>query len=797
METDNDNSFKTGDAFGEGSTEKSRDGPKVIRKKPRKQKEDINVEEIKEEGRVHDAGIRGGSESVYEDGIREGDLPVTRHNDGRIQPAGSDQSEMLRDRFESPERSGQDERRTQGSAGESLFRRNVENSGEKEQDGNLTEREVSLRKQARKNKQRERAEELKGEKGIDDFPTSCREADPEVNKPESLSQEKPVTVDAPKQEPVNTEVIKKPARRRLFGNWEADEESSTKETASGIFPIRNDLKQKDEGLKAVHKENEIIKPDNPIPGKKPQGTDIITGSQVLDEDGTEVFTRRSRIRSAGNIVVGTAAAITQKAGSVISKATGEKDDNASSDALKAGEQAGTSVTRFGFNRVAGSSDTFGGTAKETSSYVAENSFGMGKKPLTKEQAKKEANRKRLRRKRLFLRRKAKRAAQAGKKAADSTKKTVSIGKFIGDTVFHGSKVMIGIIAFIVLIIVFSGQTAMSVLPTTIESATMEKAASYQSSPAWLDAADLKLSSMELGLRRQIDNIEEDHPDFEEYSYTLGEIGHDPFTLINYLSAQYGVIGDEALAEIDSLFEAMYELKLTEVDDVRKRWVPKPKEEEEEDEEEDENEDDEEEEGDESGDDDDEDDDDDDEDDEPELVEEEYVVKVLKVELITHSLGEIVNTRLSGSGEKRSMYQLYNSTHGMMQFLGSPVTSSWSVESYYGYRRNPITDEDEAHRGLDISVPDGTQVLSSLPGRVTAKGYDDAFGNYLTITNENGMSVSFAHLSSISVELDQEVTIGEPIGLSGSTGTEEGSCLHMEFQVNGNYFNPLFYTKNGN
>ena len=46
METDNDSSFKTGDGFGEGSTEKSRDGPKVIRKKPRKQKEDINVEEI-------------------------------------------------------------------------------------------------------------------------------------------------------------------------------------------------------------------------------------------------------------------------------------------------------------------------------------------------------------------------------------------------------------------------------------------------------------------------------------------------------------------------------------------------------------------------------------------------------------------------------------------------------------------------------------------------------------------------------------------------------------------------------
>ena len=797
METDNDNSFKTGDGFGEGSTEKSRDGPKVIRKKPRKQKEDIDVQEIEEEGRVQDSEIQGGSRRVPEDGISDGYLRDVRSPDNTVQTDGKINGEVLGDRSGQPEKNKQPQETTQSPECEKPIHGTRENAGKEDRAGDLTDREASLRKQARKNKQRERAEELKGEKGTEDFPTTCREVKSEEKNTGSLPKESPGTVDVPKQEPVNTEVKKKPAKRRLFGNWEADEESSTKETARGIFPIRNDIKQKDEGLKAVHKENEIIKPDNPILGKKPAGTDMITGASVLDEDGTEILSRRSRIRSAGNIAVGTAAAITQKAGSVLSKATGEKDDNASSDALRAGEQAGTSVTRFGFNRVAGSSDTFGGTAKETSSYVAENSFGMGKKPLTKEQAKKEANRKRLSRKRLFLRRKAKRAAQAGKKAADGTKKTVSIGKFIGDTVFHGSKVMIGIIAFIVLIIVFSGQTAMSVLPTTIESATMEKAASYQSSPAWLDAADLKLSSMELGLRRQIDNIEEDHPDFEEYSYTLGEIGHDPFTLINYLSAQYGVIGDEALAEIDSLFEAMYELKLTEVDDVRKRWVPKPKEEEEEDEEEDENEDDEEEEGDDSGDDDDEEDDDDDEEDEPELVEEEYVVKVLKVELITHSLGEIVNTRLSGSGEKRSMYQLYNSTHGMMQFLGSPVASSWSVESYYGYRRNPITDEDEAHRGLDISVPDGTQVLSSLPGRVTAKGYDEAFGNYLTITNENGMSVSFAHLSSISVELDQEVTIGEPIGLSGSTGTEEGSCLHMEFQVNGNYFNPLFYTKNGN
>lgn len=500
----------------------------------------------------------------------------------------------------------------------------------------------------------------------------------------------------------------------------------------------------------------------------------------------------------------------QKARGTISKATGEKDDSASSDVLKATEAAGGRVTRLGFDTVKKTRDFVSGEGRETSGYITEKSISNRKKPKTESQIKKETNRKRLSRKRLSLQRKAKRAAKAGKTTAEGTKKSVSIGKFMMDTVFHGSKVFLGVIAFVIILMIFGGQSAISVLPTTVEALSMEKAAGYQSKPAWIDAADLKLSALEMGLRQRIDGIEEEFPDYDEYSYTLGDIGHDPYTLINYLSAQYGVIGEEAMAEIDELFEAMYELKFTETEEPRVRWVLKPKEKTKEDEKEegddeedednntddesddsgDENKDDNNKNGDES--------ENDEEDDEPEyeLVPEDYTAKILKVELKTTSLGTIVDERLSGSSEKKSMYQLYNSTKGLMQVLGSPVATSWSVKSYYGYRRNPITDEDESHKGLDISVSEGTQVLSSLSGTVTDIGYNETFGNYVTITNEKGPAVSYAHLSTVSVTKDQVIAIGEPIGLSGGTGSQEGSCIHMEFTVNGTYFNPLFYTKNG-
>ena len=69
----------------------------------------------------------------------------------------------------------------------------------------------------------------------------------------------------------------------------------------------------------------------------------------------------------------------------------------------------------------------------------------------------------------------------------------------------------------------------------------------------------------------IDNIESSHPGYDEYRYDLGMIGHDPHELAAYLSAVLqGYTQESAQAELERVFDAQYELTLTEEVEVRYR-----------------------------------------------------------------------------------------------------------------------------------------------------------------------------------------------------------------------------------
>ena len=154
---------------------------------------------------------------------------------------------------------------------------------------------------------------------------------------------------------------------------------------------------------------------------------------------------------------------------------------------------------------------------------------------------------------------------------------------------------------------------------------------------------------------------------------------------------------------------------------------------------------------------------------------------------------VVDGRLEGNSTGKAIYAVLNKTHGLVQYIGSPVFQTWSVESYYGYRRNPYGDYPELHRGLDISMPAGTSVHSAITGFVKEIGSDPMFGDYVVIEDDR-YTVKYASMGSISVIVDSLVHRGETVGYTGSNGSEPPS-LHMELLVNGTYYNPLFYTEN--
>ena len=373
--------------------------------------------------------------------------------------------------------------------------------------------------------------------------------------------------------------------------------------------------------------------------------------------------------------------------------------------------------------------------------------------------------------------KARRAGQAAKNTKEVAAKTANFTTTVAKKVQElaakhaGLLVIIGVFALLLVMIMTCISSCGAMFS---DGMSMTMVGSYMSVPVEIDAADLAFSELEMELQKEINAIETDYPDYDEYRYNLDAIGHDPFALISYLSAVHTEFtAAEVQSEVESLFDEMYELTLTPTTETRTRTVtktgtrtvtdPVTGEETEEEYEYEE--------------------------------EEEYTVTILDVTLTAVDLNVVVAGHMNE--EQKEIYALYNETHGLVQQFCTPLDLYWYnyVSSYYGYRINPVTGEEQFHRGVDIAVPTGTQVLASMDGTVTTATYDVSYGNYVVI-EKDGYTTKYAHMDTLSVSTGQVVTHGTVIGTTGNTGSSTGSHLHIECLYNGEYYNPLFYFEAG-
>jgi RHS repeat-associated protein len=125
---------------------------------------------------------------------------------------------------------------------------------------------------------------------------------------------------------------------------------------------------------------------------------------------------------------------------------------------------------------------------------------------------------------------------------------------------------------------------------------------------------------------------------------------------------------------------------------------------------------------------------------------------------------------------------------------SPIAGLKSnmITSPFGLGVNPLTGGDRMHRGVDIGVPEGTNVKAALSGKVTKVDFDNVYGNYIEIEHSNGYSTKYGHLAddSITVKKGDSVSTGDQIGLSGNTGGSTGPHLHFEIKHNDTLIDPL-------
>lgn len=116
-----------------------------------------------------------------------------------------------------------------------------------------------------------------------------------------------------------------------------------------------------------------------------------------------------------------------------------------------------------------------------------------------------------------------------------------------------------------------------------------------------------------------------------------------------------------------------------------------------------------------------------------------------------------------------------------------------VTSGFGYRAS-IGD---FHQGVDLSSS-YEPVYAMAAGRVTTSGWFGSGGQAVTIDHGGGIVSWYLHNSQLLVSVGQQVSAGQEISISGSTGFSTGPHLHFQINVgcsngvSGTAVNPAAY-----
>lgn len=128
-----------------------------------------------------------------------------------------------------------------------------------------------------------------------------------------------------------------------------------------------------------------------------------------------------------------------------------------------------------------------------------------------------------------------------------------------------------------------------------------------------------------------------------------------------------------------------------------------------------------------------------------------------------------------------------------------LNMTYPVPGYYTVSAGfPNYSNGSYHGGIDYPCPSGSKVVAAQSGVVIgAKNLDNSYGHYILIyhgTDSKGRSVVtlYGHNSEILVHVGQNVSRGQQIAKSGSTGNSTGPHCHFEIRLDGERANPKNY-----
>lgn len=119
-------------------------------------------------------------------------------------------------------------------------------------------------------------------------------------------------------------------------------------------------------------------------------------------------------------------------------------------------------------------------------------------------------------------------------------------------------------------------------------------------------------------------------------------------------------------------------------------------------------------------------------------------------------------------------------------LVSPLRQIF-VTSPFGWRRDPFTKSKARHSGLDLRAY-YEPAYAMMYGEVICVGKDKRSGLYVTIRHGD-FTVSYCHLSKVTVTIGTLVVPGTIVAITGNSGKSTAPHLHLSVKKDGRHIDP--------
>lgn len=139
------------------------------------------------------------------------------------------------------------------------------------------------------------------------------------------------------------------------------------------------------------------------------------------------------------------------------------------------------------------------------------------------------------------------------------------------------------------------------------------------------------------------------------------------------------------------------------------------------------------------------------------------------------------------------YEAVRDTAMMVDTFRYPVEKK-TITSPYGTRRVFNGQLRSFHGGLDLRAYEGTPLYAAQSGVVKLAQNLFYSGNHVLIEHGMGIHTGYSHMSRLYVKTGDEVSRGQLLGLSGSTGRVTAAHLHWTVNVHGVGVSPLQFTE---